>query len=675
MRKSSVLIFMGTWWCPGLAILIAILAQIVLSANRVWPGLGLYVISVGLWLSNKSIYSLRSDRTDESVGAIQSRKFSRLQKGLLNLSIFATYVNIGVTLGYERFTWIGVIAWGVSICAFMAAFWQKRAGMKVVGYRLTSSGIHLTWHGLACIVIILLGVFFRMWRLQEVPPEMTLDHTQNLLDIRDIVEGGVRPLFFNRNTGREPLLFYWTAFLVWLTQHPIDFTILKVGTVLPSFLTLPGVYLLARELYGRLTGLWAMGFAAVASWLVILNRTGLRLSFAPMFSAWAFYYLVRGLKRGERASFLLLGLCLGMGLYSYTAFRIVPFAVAYIWFALNIVERSGMLRAKLNWRNFGLVVITAMLVFIPLGVFALNHAEAFWGRSAWYLDKTTNPGPLTFLNNVKNVLLMFNWRGDSMPLTTLPYKPVLDPILGGLLVLGVVTAVKRVLNKADSFTFVLVLLGLFSLFPSALAINFPNENPSVVRAGCAIPVVVTLAALPIGTWLENLSLSPQTKKTKIVICAALASLMFLLIRLNVDRIFVRYPQAYRTLAFNTSEIADAIRCFDTLIGDTTDAYIVAGPGWINDDALAFELGLPVWENRLEEAELADRNTTTPKMYILHAGNTADLRTLQALFPMGVTQTYTSRYNQDFKLFIVPGGNVRSMSLTDQAVQLTTCASQ
>lgn len=648
----------------------------MLSTNRLWPGLGLYVVSVGLWLCNKSIYSLRSDKTGGSAGDIQSWKLSRARQFLLNLSIFATYINIGVTLGYKGFTWIGVIAWGVSVSAFMAAFWQKRSHMKVVGYHLTSSGIHLTWHGLAFIVIILLGVFCRIWRLQEVPPEMTLDHTQNLLDIRDIVEGGLRPFFFNRNTGREPLLFYWTAFLVWLTQHPIDFAILKVGTILPSLLTLPGVYLLARELYGRTTGLWAMGFAAIASWLVILNRTGLRLSFAPMFSAWAFYYLMRGLKKGERESFLLLGLCLGIGLYSYTAFRIIPFAVAYIWFALNIVERSGTLRENLNWRNFGLVVITAILVFIPLGIFAIKHADAFWGRSAWYLNKTTNFGPLTFLDNVKNVLLMFNWRGDSMPLTTLPYKPVLDPILGGLLVLGVITAVKRVLNKADSLTFVLILLGLFSLFPSALAINFPNENPSVVRAGCAIPVVVTLAALPIGTWLENLlSTNLQTKKVKPTIYVALASMGFLLIGINANRVFVRYPLAYRTLAFNTSEIANAIRCFDTLIGNATDAYIVAGPGWINDDALAFELGLPVWENRLEEAEQADRNTTTPRMYILHAGNTTDLRTLQTLFPMGVTQIYTSRYNQDFRLFIVPGRNVKSMSLADQGTQLMTCSSQ
>lgn len=526
------------------------------------------------------------------------------------------------------------------------------------------------------MVIILLGVFFRMWRLQEVPPEMTIDHTQNLLDIRDIVEGGMRPLFFHRNTGREPLLFYWTAFLVWLTRHPIDFTILKVGTALSSLLTLPGVYLLARELYDRTTGLWAMGFAAVASWPAILNRTGLRLSFAPMFSAWAFYYLVRGLKRGERASFLLLGLCLGIGLYSYTAFRIVPLAVAYIWFALSIVERSGTLRAHLHWRNFGLVVITAILVFIPLGVFAINHADAFWERSAWYLNKTTDFGPLAFLGNVKNVLLMFNWRGDSMPLTTLPYEPVLDPILGGLLVLGVFTATKRVMKKADSLTFVLILLGFFSLFPSALAINFPDENPSVARTGCAIPVVCTLAALPIDAWLENsLSTSLQLKKIKTTIYVALAGLMLLLIGINADRVFVRYPQAYRTLAFNTSEIANAIRCFDTLIGDVTDTYIVAGPGWINNDALAFELGLPAWENTLEEARLANPNVTTSRMYILAPGNTIDLRALHALFPKGLEQEYPSRYNRDFTVYIVPGKNTARASAIQQAAQLTTCSTQ
>jgi len=122
MRKSPILPLVNTWWRPGLAILLAILAQGMLSTDHLWPGLGLYVIAIGLWLCNKSMHPLGLAKTDEIASDIQAGKLSRLQKGLLNLSIFATYVNIGATLGYDRLTWIGVIAWGVSVGAFIVTF-------------------------------------------------------------------------------------------------------------------------------------------------------------------------------------------------------------------------------------------------------------------------------------------------------------------------------------------------------------------------------------------------------------------------------------------------------------------------------------------------------------------------------------------------------------------------
>ena len=673
MQRRAGTARINLWWSMPVAILAAILGQVLLNAQHPWSGLGLYAAAIGSWL-----YNTRTLPHQAGVACAPQeapRKLSSTRRKVLYLGLQAICVNVVATLVRDAFTWVGVVAWGISIIAFTAAFWENRSSTNGSANNPADKKPRRAWFAITFAALLLLGTFFRVWRLEEIPPEMTLDHTQNLLDVRDVVEDRLRPIFFPRNTGREPMQFYWTALLVRLTGQQVGFTILKVGTALAGLLTLPGVYLLARELYGRTVGLGALAFAAIASWPVILSRLGLRCPFAPLFATWAFYFLIRGLRRGERNSFVLLGLCLGAGLYGYTAFRVVPVAIGYTWLALRVTEGSPALRANLSWQNFGIIVVLAVVVFVPLGVFSLAHRYDFWGRSAWYLLGLPNRTPLIFLNNLKNVLLMFNWRGDMIPLNTLPYAPVLDPIFGGLFVLGVVSALRHAKHKTGTLTFTLLLLGLSALLPSTLAINFPNENPSVMRTSCAIPIVLTVAALPVGMWLSNVRASVPSRGAKIAVHAALAVLGVASVATNAVRVFAQYPQTYRAAVTNTSEIADVIRCFDEQIGDVADAYIIAGPDWINDDALAFELGLPTWENTFPKMSFASRDAERPKLYILHPNNGKGLQILQTHFPTGLTHTYASRYDKDLVTFFVPGTENLETTPDAQLAKLTTCAVQ
>ena len=129
---------------------------------------------------------------------------------------------------------------------------------------MSREGWRLSWTALAVIVLIVIGAGFRFWRLDELPPEMTSDHVEKLLDVHDVVVGK-RPIFFERNTGREPWQFYWTWMFIRLFHLETKYLALKLGTAAVGLLMLPGVYLLGRDLFGRWVGLWATLFAAVAS--------------------------------------------------------------------------------------------------------------------------------------------------------------------------------------------------------------------------------------------------------------------------------------------------------------------------------------------------------------------------------------------------------------------------
>ncbi|MFW6183222.1 MAG: hypothetical protein ACOC8X_05435, partial [Chloroflexota bacterium] len=102
---------------------------------------------------------------------------------------------------------------------------------------------------LLLLAITLLGAFFRLYRLDSVPLEMTSDHAEKLLDVYDVLNGH-RPVFFPRNTGREAFQFYLTAGLIRFTPLELGHLALKVGTAIFGIITVPFTYLLGRELYG-----------------------------------------------------------------------------------------------------------------------------------------------------------------------------------------------------------------------------------------------------------------------------------------------------------------------------------------------------------------------------------------------------------------------------------------
>nr|HID14396.1 hypothetical protein [Anaerolineae bacterium] len=387
-ERGSVMV----WVIAAGAMLSAICAQIVLAQQK-WPGLAMYTVALVLWL-----WAMRKDK--RLLG--ESRPLPALPREtqpwyrqrwrllLLGVSAVATAVNVAYSWD-DTFETVGGVAWVVSVGTFVAAFWERRRAKGAVTAPLLArlgfgrAGWLLAWPTVAFLVVLVVGAIFRFWHLHHIPPEIAWDHVEKLLDVRDVVERGLRPSFFYRNTGREPWQFYWTAALIWLTGLPVGFYALKLGTAIAGVLTLPGVCLMAREVYGRWVGLWAAFFVAVACWPVLLSRIGLRFPFAPLASAWAFYFMLRGLRTGQRNDFLLLGLTLGVGLNGYTAFRAVPLAVVLCWAVVWLAVRRSDLGRRLRLGNLALAVLAALLVFVPLGTFMLWKPRAFWGRSLWYL--------------------------------------------------------------------------------------------------------------------------------------------------------------------------------------------------------------------------------------------------------------------------------------------------
>ena len=159
---------------------------------------------------------------------------------------------------------------------------------------------------------------------------MFSDHAEKLLDVMDVLNGKTS-IFFVRNTGREAFQFYLTAAIINLFHTGISFLSLKLGTVAGGLITLPFIYLLAKEMTNKWVGLLAMLLAGAAYWPNVISRVALRYTLYPLFTAPVMFFLFRGLKRRSRNDLIVSGLLLGLGLHGYSPVRILPVYVVLVF--------------------------------------------------------------------------------------------------------------------------------------------------------------------------------------------------------------------------------------------------------------------------------------------------------------------------------------------------------
>ncbi len=661
------------------AVVFAILGQYSLSLQQAYlSAIFFYAVALILWLVVIGSGTGFSARAPEHALPAESRR-----------KISATFVGgaaalAGITFftaSDDTFTPDNVLSWVLSAALFLYALWEPEKSWadwrdalqkKITDVRAAfRTGIPIPWRAVLFSAILLLGAFFYYYRLDAVPAEMTSDHAEKILDIDDIVQGA-RPIFFPRNTGREPLQFYLTAAFASLTHHRLDYMALKWITASLGLLVVPFTFFLAREMFDATVGFIAAALVAVSKWPLIIARIGLRFPLTPFFAAAAVYFLFRALRYQKRNDFLMLGLILGAGLYGYNAFRIVPILVAIYFILWPLIERNVRREdVRVYALNALLVVLLAVIVFVPLLRYTVDHPDLFWYRTLTRVASAERPledNPLLiFADNVKNALLMFNVTGDVAWPNNIPLDPALDFATGGLFVLGVAAAVYRLIRYRETMYGHLLTVLFILLMPSALSIAFPVENPGNARAGGAIPFVLIVSALPLALVARAIQNAIRPRAAASLAAFGAVALLFLFIaRVNFERYFVDYNASYRDASWNSSEVAAAVRAFANSVGDTEHAWILLFPHWVDTRNVAINLGEIAWQNHtLENADAAEPQAqdNANKLYILNPKDGSNLARLQEIFPSAQIRIYHSRTpNHDFVLMYVPGTEAPQKSL-------------
>ncbi len=300
------------------------------------------------------------------------------------------------------------------------------------------------WVTVGLALVVLFAAALRVARLHSIPPGLFFDEAANLFDVSDVLNGA-HPIYFPRNNGREPFFFYWASLFA-SAWGPTPYAI-RLAAAMAGTLTVAATFLCAREMLRGWSDdrRWTDRVALVAAFVLSItythlhySRIGLRSISLPLFLALSYGLLFRGLRQGSWWALVGAGVSGGGSLYTYISARIAPLPLLVLPLALGLPRRS--------WRPFWQVAFVGLIwlaVSIPLGVYTLRHPGDVLGHTddVSILNPVNNHGdPIgAVAHGIVATLAAFTFAGSGGADQNLPGRPILDPLLSVLFVLGLGT--------------------------------------------------------------------------------------------------------------------------------------------------------------------------------------------------------------------------------------------
>ncbi len=646
-------------WRTAIALIAALMAQSLLEppARHLEISLALYLLAavLAVWAFWRGELKLaqRPDESDQPMvlpRMVNWRLFMLAGSVILLLLGFAFFKD-------NRFTTWNVMLWLSSLgLAIISLLPRERRAVRPKIEQPTE--IRLNGWMLLIVFVLAFAALFRFIDLSGIPGEPFSDHAEKLLDVGDILNGQ-RPVFFPRNTGREAFQMYLTAFIATFLGTGLSFMSLKIGTALCGFFTLPFIYLTGKEMGNRWVGLLAMLMAGIAYWPNVISRIGLRFPIYPLFAAPMLYFLLRGLRTRKIQDFILSGIFLGVGLHGYSPARFLPFVVvaAVAIYLLHRQSKGNRVQAMM-----GLYVLAfiSLIIFLPLMRYWFDNPDWFSYRALTRLTESERAIPVpmwqVFFSNLWKAWVMFWWDNGSIWVHSIPKRPALDAVTGGLYFLGTVLVAARYARRRHWLDLFLLVSVPLLMMPSILSLAFPEENPSLNRTGAAIIPVFIIAAIGLEGFLrainQRFKTTPLRQWPTFVIGLYLIMLMSMQ---NYTLVFDTFKTQFMNGAWNTSQIGKVVYGFATSIGTYDTAYVIPYTHWVDTRLVGIQAGFPERDYALPMEQIAlTAADPRAKLFIFRPDDQNTYIELLRVYPNGNISQYTSETaGRDFMIYFVP----------------------
>jgi hypothetical protein len=343
----------------------------------------------------------------------------------------------------------------------------------------------------ALLLVLILGLacILRLYQIDSLPAGMHTDQGLTGLCALRIEHEGWRPFneIFNYQIPEVLLFYQLAAWFSWVGDSLFHF---HLFFTLQALAALVFFYATFRQLSGSRTALLSLFILAVMRWNWIETRTGYPSSEVLFYLFGALCFWVYGLRKQKKWAFILSALFMGAGLYTYQAFKLVPF-LFFIYAAAEYFQRRKETTVRFS------TIATYLLIVFLLALPLLNY---FWNqktlgnreRDVFIGTQISEQKSLKPLLDVwAGNALMFNRIGDETARHNIPGHRMLDDITGVLFILGLGLAFRQ-WKRPDAFY---SLSGFFVLALAGLLSNQANNSNRLV-------VLTAFVAFFAGSFLE-----------------------------------------------------------------------------------------------------------------------------------------------------------------------------
>jgi 4-amino-4-deoxy-L-arabinose transferase-like glycosyltransferase len=361
---------------------------------------------------------------------------------------------------------------------------------------------------IALVLILIIAIFFRFWKIGQTPPGLYPDEAMNGNNALEAIKTGQFKLFYPENNGREGLFINIQAIsLMIFGSQPWA---LRIVSAIFGILTVLGLFFLAKELFPQKPNiaLFSAFLLAVSFWHVNFSRIGFRAIMVPFCLVWSFAFLFRALRTKKILPAIFAGIFFGAGFHAYIAFRFAPLLALIPIFRGRYFSRTQENESnKKQWKILIIWLTVTFIVALPIGLYFLNNPADFFGRSGEVSVFQQSSPILSFLKSVAKTLLMFNVSGDCNWRHNVACWPELNPLSGLAFLLGCYWLIRNLIKKTEEKPTYQFMAGWFLVM--ALPALLTNEGlPHALRSIGLIPIIFILAG-------SGLNLAWEWLKTKL----------------------------------------------------------------------------------------------------------------------------------------------------------------
>ncbi|MDP3779098.1 MAG: glycosyltransferase family 39 protein [bacterium] len=383
------------------------------------------------------------------------------------------------------------------------------------------------------ILILALGIFFRFFRLTEIPLGLYPDEAMNGNNALEAKSTHDYKLFYQENNGREGLFINLQG--ISLTLFGRQPWALRGVSALMGSLTVLGIFFLTRELFSQrgnkkkrsaatTIALISAFFIATSYWHLNFSRIGFRAIMLPLLSTFALYFLLKGLRTKNIWTLAAAGIVTGLGFHTYIAFRFFPFIAAIplcaeLWnYYRN--KKSTSQKSPHTWSMVSCspcaVVLYLFVIFataLPMGVYFLQHPDDFVGRSG-QVSIFATPSPVkTFIDTNVKTIGMFFVKGDCNTRHNYACQPELVWPVAIFFAFGIFLTIRDLFKRTYERSYVpVLLLGWLAIMSLPATLTWEGI-PHALRAIGMIPPVMILAGF--GCWQLSAALLNWFERQKI----------------------------------------------------------------------------------------------------------------------------------------------------------------